>query len=485
MNRIKTIFHYIVMQCFLLLTLSPPMGFAYNLPEMGDSSSTSLSPAEEKRLGAEIMLEVRQSPLYNTDPIITDYVQSLGKRLILSSSLNPKDFQFFVINDPRVNAFALPGGYIGINAGLLLVAANESEVASVMAHETAHVTQRHIARMFERSDNLSWTMLALLLGSMILATQNPAMGSSALAGAMAGSVQDMINFTRSNEEEADRVGMDMLAKAAFDPQAMSTFFARMAEANRYNDSFYVPDFLRTHPVNSARVADAASRAQHYPVVKKNDNLSFQLIKHRLQVLFAKPHQDILAYYRAELAKPGFSTQPAWRYGYSLALDKKGQHNEAITQLQNLLKDNRHEKIYYMSLAEIYQAQQQYAAGISLLQGAMQLFPYDEVISVQLTQMLLHSGQYQQAKKVLDKQLRYADEKTPQYYYLLAQTENKLNHPQASHMAHAEYYAMQNDLHSAVRELKRAQQYNKNNAYQQAKISARLKELEAELAFLDL
>lgn len=484
MNRQKTIFDYIVIYFFLLLMQLPIIALAYDLPEMGDSAVRSLSRAQEQQLGAQIMLQVRESTLYNTDPIVTGYVQSLGERLVMSNERETDDFEFFVINDPRVNAFALPGGYIGINAGLILVAEREDEVAGVMAHEMAHVTQRHIARMFERSQSLSWPMMAVLLGSMILASQSPALGAGAIASAMAGSTQDMINFTRSNEEEADRIGMDLLVNAAFDPNAMSTFFGRMAQANKYNESFYVPDFLRTHPVNSARIADAATRAQQYPAVAKNDSLRFVLIKQRLQVIFSKHNQDLLTYYRSELAKPENNTNSALHYGYSLALARKGFFKEAIGELQQLIKNNEDEKIYYQSLAEIYHEQHQYTEGIALLQNILKTYPRDEGISLQLGQMMLNAKQYQQAKTLMEQQIRFAREHI-QYYHYLAQAQSELGDPQESHMSRAEYYALQNDLHSAVRELKRAQTFEKDNHYQQAKISARLKEIEAELEFLDL
>ncbi|MFA6038045.1 MAG: M48 family metalloprotease [Legionellales bacterium] len=477
MNRLKTIFHYIVLQSFLLLTLAPSQALAIELPEMGDSSGRSLSHAQAKELGDQIMLQVRQSPLYNTDAIVTSYVQALGARLVPEKE--EAEFYFFVINDPRVNAFALPGGYIGINAGLILVAEHEDEVAGVMAHEIAHVTQRHIARMFERSQSLTWPMIAALLGSVILTAANPALGSGALATVMASGQQDMINFTRSNEEEADRVGMEMLAEADYDPMAMSTFFGRMAQANKYNESFYVPDFLRTHPVNSARVADAATRAQQYPPVKKTESLSFRLIKQRLYVMYAGHNQDIIAHYRAELEKPGNNQDPALRYGYSLALAKKGSLSLSITELLQLLNDKPNEKIYLMSLAEVYQEQHAYMKGIALLQNAMRLYPRDEAISLQLVKMLINAEQYRQAKTLMDSQIRYADDH-PLYYHYLAQAQSELGNPQASHMARANYYAMQDDPSSAIRELKRAQAYDKDNDYIQAKISAQLKKVEKEL-----
>jgi predicted Zn-dependent protease len=272
---LRTFINATLVYVMVFLAIHPV--YAYNLPDMGDSTIHSISRSQEQDLGAQIMRNIRQSSLYNTDPIVAGYVQSLGVRITAANEHSDTPFDFFVINDPRVNAFALPGGYIGINAGLILVAENEDEVAGVMAHEIAHVTQRHIARMIERSQSLSWPLLAALLGSMILASASPAAGGSAMAATLAGANQDMINFTRSNEEEADRIGMDMLAKADFDPNGMSSFFARMAEANKYNDSFYVPDFLRTHPVNSDRIADAMSRAKSYKVTKRGDDLSFRLI----------------------------------------------------------------------------------------------------------------------------------------------------------------------------------------------------------------
>jgi predicted Zn-dependent protease len=484
MNRLKTIFHYMVMQCFLLFTLTPSLTLAIELPEMGDSATRAFTAAQEEQLGAEIMKQVRASPLYNTDAIVTDYVQNLGQRLAAKSSQPNGHFEFFVINDPRVNAFALPGGYIGINAGLILVAAHEDEVASVMAHEIAHVTQHHIARMIERSQNLSWPMIAALLGSMILAAANPALGSGALAAAMAGGQQDMINFTRSNEEEADRIGMDMLAEADYDPTAMSTFFGRMAQANKYNESFYVPDFLRTHPVNSARIADSATRAAQYPKTARKDSLGFYLVKQRLQVMYAAPGQDIVGFYRAELAKPGNENNQALRYGYSLALAKKGFLPDAVTQLQQLIAQNNKEKIYDLSLAQVYQEQHEYTKAITLLQNALKTHPRDEALSLQLAQIYINDEQYRPAKTLMDQQIRYTT-KHPMYYHYLAQAQSKLGNQQASHMARAEYYTLHDDLHSAVRELKRAQGYNKKDDYVQAKISAKLKKLEAELEYMEM
>lgn len=477
MKCFNTIFKIIILYSLLFAAVMP--GFAYDLPDMGDSTIHSFSRGAEEQLGAEIMRSVRSSRLYNNDPIVTDYVRQMGDRITASSDYAMDSFYFFVINDPRVNAFALPGGYIGINAGLILVAEYEDEVAGVMAHEIAHVTQRHIARMFERSKSLSWPMMAALLGSMILATASPAAGTSAMAATLAGSQQDMINFTRSNEEEADRIGMDMLVKAGYDPNGMSTFFARMAQANKYNDSFYVPEFLRTHPINSSRIADAATRAQSYKVPLRKDSLSFELIKQRLNVLFADHTRNILAYYQAEIEKPAQRNDPAWRYGYSLALASKGQFPQAQQELQQLIKNDADEKIYRMSLAQVYEAQHQYMQAISLLQETLQLYPNDESLTLQTAQTMVNAEQYNQAKVLLEKQLRKTQD-NPHLYNLLAKTQSELNNPQASYIARAEYYALQDDLHSAVRELKRAQAENKDNAYQQAKIAARLAELEADL-----
>ncbi len=483
MKGVQTIVSAIVMHCFLLFTLYPTVMLAYDLPDMGDSTIHSISRTQEELLGREIMQKVRQSPLYNSDPIVTGYVRTLGTRLAAGAGHAHDDFYFFVINDPRVNAFALPGGYIGINAGLILVAENESEVAGVMAHEMAHVTQRHIARMFERSQSLSWPMMAALLGSLILASQNPALGSGAMATALAGANQDMINFTRSNEEEADRIGMQMLVDAQYDPNGMSTFFGRMAQANKYNDSFYVPDFLRTHPVNSARIADAKTRAQGYQVVPQGSELSFQLIRHRLQVLFGNPTLNTIAYYEAELKKPNKNASPAWHYGYSLALAEKGRFAEAEAQLLQLMATNRQEKIYRLTLAQVYQQQHQYPKALTVLKETLVLYPNDEAVVLQTAQALTDAKQYQEVRVLLEKQVRTI-RNNPQYYHLLAQAQSKLNNPQGSYMARAEYYALEDDLHSAVRELKRAQAENKKSAYLQAKIAARLKVLEEQLELRD-
>jgi predicted Zn-dependent protease len=267
------------------------------LPDFGDPASSTLSPADEREIGALLMRQIRAYMPVIDDPEIEGYIQSLGYNLLSGGTQGSTDFYFFVIADPAINAFAMPGGYIGINSGLITSAESESEVASVVAHEIAHVTQRHIARAIAASEGTQYATLAAVIAGLIIGTQNSEAGQAAVAGAAAAGAQSQLNFTRSNEKEADRVGIGMLAKAGYDPRAMPTFFEKMHLASRYYSR--PPEFLSTHPVTTSRIADSRSRAEQYPYKQIADSASFGLTRAKLNVLTSNNLPRLLAIYEAE------------------------------------------------------------------------------------------------------------------------------------------------------------------------------------------
>ena len=193
------------------------------LPDMGDSAGTLISPIEEKKLGDAFFRNLHSEIKINNDPEIQQYIQAIGQRLVTNSDTPGSPFHFFVVIDKSINAFAGPGGYIGINSGLLITTESESEMASVMAHEVAHVTQRHLYRAFEAASQLSLPTAAAMLAAILLGTQNAELGLAALTAIQAGSIQLQINFTRSNEQEADRIGMQTLVRSDFNPRSMPVF----------------------------------------------------------------------------------------------------------------------------------------------------------------------------------------------------------------------------------------------------------------------
>ncbi|MFN3631131.1 MAG: M48 family metalloprotease, partial [Casimicrobiaceae bacterium] len=230
------------------------------LPELGDASGAVISSREERRLGTEAMRELRASGVHLQDPEVNAYLQALGNRILAANPEIQERFEFFAVADPSVNALAIPGGYIGINIGLVLLTQSESELAAVLAHEIAHVTQRHYARSVEEQRKNTWMTIASLAAAALAARAGSADGvQGALLAGQAAQVQAVLNFSRENEREADRVGFLYLTRAQFDPSAMGSFMERLQRASSLNDPGLVPGYLRTHPLTMERIADARTR----------------------------------------------------------------------------------------------------------------------------------------------------------------------------------------------------------------------------------
>ena len=267
------------------------------------------------------MRELRASVDLIEDPEVEAYIQSLGYRLASRSGQRNLKFTFFVVNHPAINAFAAPGGFVGVNAGLVTTTQSESELAAVLAHEIAHVTQRHVARTFELADRASLSVLAGLVAAIVIGTQNPTAGVATAAAVQGGATQLLIDFTRANEKEADRVGIKILADAGLDPRAVPTFFQRLQEASKYYSR--PPEFLSTHPVTTNRIAEATQRAEDYPYRQYEDSLAYHLVRSKLQVLSAESPQEAVKDFRSRLDSGKYLHLLGASYGYALALTMSG------------------------------------------------------------------------------------------------------------------------------------------------------------------
>ena len=277
------------------------------LPEIGDSAGSLISPQQEYQIGLGFYWRIQQSVDLIDDPEINSYLQSLGYRLVANSDSPHLPFTFFMLPDASVNAFAAPGGFIGVHSGLLLTSEREDEVASVLAHEIAHVTQRHLLRSFEKSKQMSIPMTIAMIAAALLGAADPAIGSAAIMAVQAGGVQSQLNFTRANESEADNLGMHTLVRSGFDALAMPAFFEKLQQTSRFYSGNSVPEFLRTHPVTTSRIADARGRAVRYPSVthQKIDTLLFYLMREKLRVMAATNLTQLIQYY-ANAVKTGNS-----------------------------------------------------------------------------------------------------------------------------------------------------------------------------------
>jgi beta-barrel assembly-enhancing protease len=340
----------------LLLTLlvAPAPAGNLDLPDLGDPSGGALSPQEEALLGKAFMRRLRATSRVMEDPLWNGYLQELGSGLTAHSDQAAGAFTFFLVRDPEVNAFAGPAGHIGIHTGLVLATESEAELASVLAHEIAHVTQNHLRRAFDDAGRLSLPAAAAILAGIVLGAMadNPQVGAAAVAGVQAGLIQHQINFTRDNEQEADRIGIQILADSAYDPTAMPVFFGRLGKSNRLYDSGRIPEFLRTHPITENRIADSHARAEGYPYRQTPDSLEYHLLRATLELGRQQNSAAAVATFRDTLREGRYRNEEAQRYGYVLALLQARRFDQAEQELDRLLRGNPLQVAYLLAQARL-------------------------------------------------------------------------------------------------------------------------------------
>ncbi|GMR08790.1 MAG: M48 family metallopeptidase [Gammaproteobacteria bacterium] len=466
--------------CLVLSILMYSQATAQNnidLPNMGDPSGAIISPEEERKIGEAIMRSVRSALRLVDDPEIVEYINALGYRLVPYSGNPQLSFTFFVIGDDNINAFAAPGGYVAVNAGLIMATESESELASVLAHEIAHVTQRHLARSFETFDKLNIPYIAAMIAGILISTQNPAAGRAALAATQAGVAQTQINFTRSNEAEADNIGIKALAEAGFEPRAMPVFFGRMARATRYYGN-RLPEFLSTHPVTTSRIAGSQARAESYPYKQVVDSLDYYLIRMKLRVLGSEQPQQLSRLLSENLKQGKYRRQDATRYGLASAYLKSERAEKARSHVALLLQKDPERLAYKILQARLETVAGNIRKADHIYADALKLYPNSHAIITHYATMLLRSGQPNKAGKLLEEHVRYFT-KDPETYRLLAMARGDSGQKAKAHVAQAEYYYLGGHTDAAIRQLNLARGYKDMNFYDATRIDARLSELEAE------
>ncbi len=455
------------------LTIAAPI----ELPDFGDSSGGIISPTQEKMIGAAFLRQVRRQATVVDDPEIDAYIRDLGNGIGKYSDYHDA-FTFFMVADPNINAFAAPGGYIGVHTGLLLNAHNESEVAAVVAHEVAHVSQRHLARSFERASQLSLPMAAAMIGALLVGSQNGEAGIAAFSAVQAGALQDQINFTRSNEKEADRIGIQFLVDAGYNPLSMPGFFNRLQRANRYTDNASLPEFLRTHPVTVDRIGDSLNRAESYPLRDYQENLGFHLIKARIQVMSIQEPNKAVEFYEEQLRTGQYDNEQGARYGYALALMRINEYGKARLQLARLI-EGEDRLTYRLALANMEAAQNNIPLALKLYEELQRDFADHRAVTLYYARALLTAGKADEARRLL-RDFTYHNATSPAYYKLLAEAEGKSGNEIESHITLSEYYYSNGELELATRQLSLAEGKANLEYYQRERISARLKLLNKEL-----
>ena len=447
-----------------------------SLPEMGTAAQETLSIDDENRLGRMVMREVRESGALLEDPEVGEYVQSLGLKLSSQAQDGGRGFNFFVIRDNAINAFALPGGYVGVHSGLLLETRNESELAGVLAHEVAHVTQRHIARGIEAQGRASLLSSAAMLAAILLGVGG--VGGDATMGAISAAqnmaVQSRINFTRENEYEADRIGIGVLANAGFDPNAMPAFFDTMFRRTQLVPDA-VPELLRTHPVTSARIAESKDRALQYTApVKTGDGLSYALTKERVRVLTAPRGTDPRDYYAA-LATNEADLSLAQTYGRALAQMIGGDARGAIETFERLRSEYPGVMQFHTALGQAQQAAGDTKAALETLERARDLAPRNVPVTVRYGEALLQAGRSKRAHEVLLDLFNNVPPSQEQIR-LTAKAANAAGDVADAYSYMAEYHLMGGDLLLAINQLELALSVPNLTAQQRSKFVARLQEM---------
>lgn len=455
----------------LICVVSPLKLNASELPDMGDPSSTVLSPYDDYMLGQAFMRNLRMHVEIIEDPELNAYINSLGYRLLSAAGSNLQ-FNFFIVNDPSINAFAGPGGHIGIHSGLILSAETEGELASVMAHEIAHVTQRHLARAFQKASASQLQTAAAILAAILIGS--PELSTAMIATATAGNIQQQLNFTRSHEKEADRVGIDILVNSGYDPHNMPGFFSRLQEAYRYMDNSNVPELLRTHPVTPNRIADSQNRADQFPKMKDHASPNFTYIQAKLQSMDESKHAYRMKEIEAKRTQSK-SLSSVDQYEYALINIQHGNLDIAEKYSQALLAESA-ESIEFIALqAQIEIEKGDSSAAIQRLQKALLLFPNHPQLSVLYAKALLESGKARQAadsmRELIQQQQQFV---LPSYYQLLAKTEFAAGRQGHAYVALADYYFMIGLTRMAINHLETALKLSENDSdFQIERIKAQL------------
>lgn len=448
------------------------------LPSLGDSASSIVSLNQEYVAGRAWLRMLRgQAPIVS-DPLLNEYITHLTYHLASYSELDQRQLEIVIINNSAINAFAVPGGVLGINAGLLLHAETEAELAAVLAHEIAHLSQRHFARNVEKSRRSQWTTVAALIASVALLASgdNADAGMAALLTTQAASLQSQLSFSRQNEREADRFGMVTLANAGKDPSAMPRFFERLHKATRtYSEA--PPEFLLTHPVTESRISDSYNRVMQLPAAESEPSLDFALMKARVEASYAEDRVKNISRFeiRARMAKDPISKTAA-QYGLVRTLLKNNKYEDAITALKPLRNADPNRVIYMVTESEILMAQAKYIDAQKVLEAGLAIVPDSYALQVYHAQVLLRTNNPERATAALEN-LLLERPSNPQLWRLLSEAHGATGNIVGVHEARAEVFFLHNRNDQAIQQLKYALTLTKENFQRSAKIKRRMMEIQ--------
>jgi beta-barrel assembly-enhancing protease len=457
---------------------SAPTNLDTSLPDLGDVSQTVLTQQDEDRIGAQIMRDVSTSDDVVQDIEIIDYLNALGNLLVAASPDKLQKFNFFVVQDNSINAFAMPGGVVGVHTGLIAVSNSESELASVLGHEIGHVSQHHLARMLASQKYDTFKNIAGIAVALLVARSNPELANGALAASGAAGVQRQLDYTREHEREADRVGLSILDAAGFDVRAMPAFFTTLQRGTRFSEGT-APSFLRTHPLNAERIADVSNRVETMPYRQVADSLAFNLVKAKLRANTGLA-QDAVEQFQDNIKERRFANETAEHYGLAVAMLRKNDVIGAQNQMQWLRKNAPKGTLIESPMIETLDARVQVASNNPLAAAAqyakgLSAFPTHRGLIYGYAEHFLAINQSDKAiKLVQEKHSLYPND--AYFYAILAKAYTQKNKNLLRFQAQGEAYYRQYNLQKAIEQMELATKAKDGNFYEQSIVEARLKEL---------
>lgn len=452
---------------------------AEGLPELGEAAQADLSPQLERRIGEQIMRDFRlRDPAYVDDPEIQAYLNELGGRLAAASPEAQQDFQFFAVRDNSLNAFALPGGFVGVHTGLITAAQSESELAGVLAHEISHVTQRHIARMIGKQKDVGLLSMAAMVVAILAARSNSDVSQAAIAGAQAAAIQSQLAYSRDFEREADRIGLQTLEQAGFDVRGMASFFERLQRFSRLYEN-NAPVYLRSHPLTTERISDMENRAQQRPYRQVADSLDFQLVRAKLNAARGTP-QEAMAGFDSRLREKKYGSEAAAHFGLAHAALRAKSYVVAEREVGALRRLKADSPMVDNLAAEVKLAQGDRAAALQIYRDAKQRYPHSRALSYGLIETQLASGNALGARQSAAVELQmYASD--PRLWELQAKSYAALGKRMQQHRSQAEFYVLRGQLPAAIEQLQLAQKSGDGDFYDQSAVDARLRALRVQQA----
>ena len=445
------------------------------LPNLGESSTSLFSAEYEHQLGRAWLRMFRSAVPTIDDPLLFDYLENLIYELVTHSKLQDRRVELVLVDNPTINAFAVPGGVIGIHNGLLLYAQTEDELATVLAHEIAHLSQRHFSRGVEFQKNQApLNLAALLAGLVLMATAGGDAGMAAISAAHAAAQDSALRYSRGNEQEADRVGMQTMVKAGMDPHAAPAMFERMLQASRYSGGERIPEFLRTHPLSESRIADTRNRARQYPKQIRETKLDYQLMRARVVNQLADTPEEAVQKFRGELEGNPRSRE-ATRYGLVLALTNAGRPAEAALELDGIWSGKPNRIEYIIADAEIDMARNKPEQAANKLAGALELSPGNHPLTMAYANALMKNQQPHIAEEVLVAQRR-RKAGDPGLWYLLAEVQGLSGNIIGLHQSRAEYFVLNGILDQAEKQLNYALKLSSKDYLTSARINQRLRDI---------